>query len=171
MSRSCDCNNVKFGSRYSSDQCKVCWSYHHIQRINLAAGGNGIVHRIPLVAANGSDFKPAVVTEGPGTELKAILATVGIVGNLGCSCKAMANRMNRWGAQGCQERLPEIVTKLRINAEKLGWLEMMKARGLAFSTGLAFQIDWLDPIPSLVEEAIRRATQHPPTPSQSHTDK
>lgn len=29
MSRPCYCENVRIGSAYTTDQCRLCWLYHH----------------------------------------------------------------------------------------------------------------------------------------------
>jgi hypothetical protein len=43
----------------------------------------------------GAAVRPPAPADGPGTELKAILKSwLGIEANLGCSCNAMAARMN-----------------------------------------------------------------------------
>ena len=52
---------------------------------------------------------------GPGTELKAILKEwFGIVANFGCSCNAMAKKMNTNGPEWCEgPGMPEIVKAMR----------------------------------------------------------
>lgn len=60
---------------------------------------------------------------GPGTELKKLLAAVGIVPDANCQCNKRAKLMNIWGCDECERRLDEIV----------GWLrEEAAARGLPF---------------------------------------
>jgi hypothetical protein len=69
---------------------------------------------------------PAVafgVPHGPGTELKKILAKVGITATPDCSCNARAAEMDRQGVEWCEANLDTIV----------GWLrEQAEARGLPF---------------------------------------
>lgn len=79
--------------------------------------------------------------QGPGTELKKLLALVGITASPNCSCNAKARQMDAWGPDECSkpERLTEIV----------GWLEdQAKARKLPFVRFAAEQT---------VKLAIRRA--------------
>ena len=66
---------------------------------------------------------PAPPTAGPGTELKRILARVGIVATPDCSCNAYAVLMNANGCDWVEANLDTVV----------GWLrEQATARGLPF---------------------------------------
>jgi hypothetical protein len=66
---------------------------------------------------------PAPPTHGPGTELKKLLARVGITASPDCSCNARAAEMDRQGVEWCEANLDTIV----------GWLrEQAEARGLPF---------------------------------------
>jgi hypothetical protein len=91
--------------------------------------------------------EPAPIpTSGPGTELKKILARVGIVATPDCSCNAYAILMNANGCDWVEANMPTVV----------GWLrEQAHARGLPFldAAGRA-----------LVRVAVRnarRAATHP----------
>jgi hypothetical protein len=68
--------------------------------------------------------EPAPIpTVGPGTELKKLLAKVGIVPSPDCSCNARAAEMDSQGVEWCEANLDTIV----------GWLrEQAQARGLPF---------------------------------------
>jgi hypothetical protein len=94
---------------------------------------------------------------GPGTALKEILRELGFDAQDGCGCEDMAARMNHWGVEGCPEHREEILTKLRKAAKKQSWVAKLKAGALAGLTGLALQLDWSDPAPGLLDEALRRA--------------
>ena len=62
-------------------------------------------------------------THGPGTELKKLLARVGITASPDCSCNARAAEMDRQGVEWCEGNIDTIV----------GWLrEQAAARGLPF---------------------------------------
>ena len=66
---------------------------------------------------------PATPASGPGTELKKLLAKVGIVAAPDCACNARAAEMDRQGVEWCEANLDTIV----------GWLrEQATARGLPF---------------------------------------
>jgi hypothetical protein len=70
-----------------------------------------------------SSPQQAPPTHGPGTELKALLARVGIVAAPDCACNARAAEMDRQGVEWCEANLDTIV----------GWLrEQAEARGLPF---------------------------------------
>jgi hypothetical protein len=60
---------------------------------------------------------------GPGTELKRLLARVGIAAAPDCACNARAAEMDRQGVEWCEANVDTIV----------GWLrEQATARGLPF---------------------------------------
>jgi hypothetical protein len=66
---------------------------------------------------------PALPTHGPGTELKKLLARVGITAAPDCACNARAAEMDRQGVEWCEANTDTIV----------GWLrEQAEARGLPF---------------------------------------
>ncbi len=77
---------------------------------------------------------------GPGTELKKLLYSVGIVAEKGCSCDGHAAEMNRQGVEWCAENIATIVGWMREEATK---------RGLPF---IEVAARWM------VRKAIRRAT-------------
>ena len=71
--------------------------------------------RLPLPVA-----PPA---HGPGTEVKKLLARVGIAATPDCACNARAAEMDRQGVEWCEANIDTIV----------GWLrEQAEARGLPF---------------------------------------
>jgi len=66
---------------------------------------------------------PTQPTHGPGTELKKLLARVGITATPDCACNARAAEMDRQGVEWCEANIDTIV----------GWLrEQAHARGLPF---------------------------------------
>lgn len=74
-------------------------------------------------ATKAEPLPPAPLTHGPGTELKKLLARVGITATPDCSCNARAAEMDRQGVEWCEANLDTIV----------GWLrEQAEARGLPF---------------------------------------
>jgi hypothetical protein len=95
--------------------------------------------------------------KGPGTELQKILKTLGINPKPSCDCNGKAAQMDYWGVAGCRENRDTIVEWMRAGQDKWGWTAKLRAAANAVTTGLAFQLDWSDPFPSLIDEAIRRA--------------
>ena len=82
-------------------------------------------HAIRLCRKQGD--APALATQspahGPGTELKKLLARVGITAAPDCACNARAAEMDRQGVEWCEANIDTIV----------GWLrEQATARGLPF---------------------------------------
>lgn len=96
---------------------------------------------------------------GPGTELKALLASLGIAEKPSCDCNAKAVQMDKWGVGGCREHLETIVGWMREGQERWGWKDKLKAATHAVLSGLAFKLDVTDPYPGLIEEAIRLAEE------------
>lgn len=65
---------------------------------------------------------------GPGTELKKLLARIGITSTPTCSCNARARQMDAKGCDWCEANLGEIVGWLREEAAKRG-LPFLDAAG------------------------------------------
>jgi len=57
-------------------------------------------------------------TSGPGTELKALLKTIGIVAKPNCSCNKRAKVMDEKGCDWCEENIDEIDGWLAEEAKK-----------------------------------------------------
>lgn len=62
-------------------------------------------------------FQYAPSTAGPGTELKALLATIGIVASPTCKCNKMAKQMDQWGQESL-DHIEEIVDVMEETAKK-----------------------------------------------------
>lgn len=125
------------------------------------------------------EITPWPLGKGPGTELKAILSSVGINSSPNCSCNRRMAQMDDWGVDGCKEHFDEIVGWINESAVQWGWskaaeqkvlessepihqLTMTEKLGIGWKSlmsGIAFQVNWLDPYPGLVTEAIRRAEE------------
>jgi hypothetical protein len=100
---------------------------------------------------------PPAPAEGPGTELKKLLADLGVTMSADCGCKAMAVRMNRWGVAGCRDNHSVVVAHLRQAAERRDWVRKWSAQAAMKTAWLAMRVNWLDPVPGLVDLAIERA--------------
>lgn len=95
--------------------------------------------------------------KGPGTELRKLLRSIGLSPKTGvCLCDDMASNMNLWGVDGCKLRLGEIVIHLKEQFKQTPKSKILKAAALSVLNRWAYRIDILDPIPSIVLEAIRR---------------
>jgi hypothetical protein len=61
---------------------------------------------------------PLPLGEGPGTELKKLLALVGINARPNCSCDAMAAQMNRLGPDWCLANEDKILAVMEQEAKR-----------------------------------------------------
>ena len=61
--------------------------------------------------------KPGMAQSGPGTELKALLATIGIHSSPTCKCNKMAKQMDEWGQESLNH-IEEIVDVMEETAKK-----------------------------------------------------
>jgi hypothetical protein len=111
---------------------------------------------------------------GPGTELKAILTSVGINPGPNCSCRGRMITMDEWGVEGCEQNFDTIVGWLVEGASSWGWdsfitkkaeegqphqlslTEKMQIGWRSLTTGIAFKVNPMNPYPGIVSEAIHR---------------
>jgi hypothetical protein len=97
---------------------------------------------------------------GPGTELKAIFAELGIYPRRACDCNRRAEEMDRLGVEGCRAGREEILGWLRHQQAARSWADKIAH---AFTAGTALvrgRTSWLrldDVAGSLLDEALRRA--------------
>lgn len=92
----------------------------------------------------------------PGSELHELLQALGVEMPAECPCRDRIQQMDVWGAEGCRAKRAEIVEWLRESQREAGWLATLQA-GLS-----AIRQPWfraLDPLGSIVNEAIRRAEE------------
>lgn len=61
---------------------------------------------------------PPLPREGAGTELKKLLAMIGITSSPNCACNARAAEMDRNGVQWCKDNVSEIVVWLQSEAQR-----------------------------------------------------
>jgi hypothetical protein len=61
---------------------------------------------------------PKKPPSGPGTELKKLLATIGIHASPTCSCNKMAKKMDEWGPVESLNHIEEIVDVMEETARK-----------------------------------------------------
>lgn len=110
----------------------------------------------PIEIPKGGAILPQYV-DGPGTELKEIITSLGVEKKQNCGCDGLLNEMNMHGVAGCRKNFWRLVGTLKDNAEGYGWGSFMQAGFWAVWTGLAWSVNPLDPFPGMITEAIRRA--------------
>ena len=75
----------------------------------------------PQVAMASMPAVPAAPTvPGPGAHLTTLLGRLGLSETPGCRCKSYSAQMDRWGVDGCTDRILEIVGWLRAEAGNRG---------------------------------------------------
>ena len=121
--------------------------------------GREISAALTPIKANCRTWNGSVAAGGPGTELRAIFATLDIHEKADCPCKEIAALMDLRGIDWCRANRDYIVGRLNETSKLYARREKWHAARKAIETGLAFKINWADPFPGLVELAIERAEQ------------
>lgn len=129
----------------------------------ITADSNVIQPSATVIESGGIKFaspqpenaKP-IVMGGVGTEVSDILHSIGIKTE-GCQgCIDLVLKMNVWGTVGCKApaNRTEILTRLRQKCAEISWVDKAAIAAKAMTTGLAFEINWLDPSVSILDKAI-----------------
>ena len=150
------CGRFVKGDFYTTDQCRICWLHYHDPNYRaLYDGTEPETDELPetQVAPDGVITRRGL----PGTELKKLLATLGLEDVAGCSCGDRMRMMDAWGPKGCLDRKQEILGWLRESAKKTTTGAYLTAARKVLTSGLAFKLDPFNAVESLLDEAIRRA--------------
>ncbi len=96
----------------------------------------------------------------------ALLISQLVMKKNGCgACDETITQMNIWGPEGCRQNRDTIIDRLRESYSKSSWADCIKAAANATRTGVAFKVNPLHPVESLlawlVDEAIRLAEASP----------
>jgi hypothetical protein len=93
-----------------------------------------------------------------GAHMKQIIQLLRLEKAVGCKrCDEMMDKMNEWGPDGCRAHRAEIVEHLRTAYKETSYAALAKASAIGVLSGLALRLNPLDPLGSLVDEAIRRS--------------
>lgn len=96
-----------------------------------------------------------------GDVLKELLEQLGARQTKGCQCRALIHHMNVLGPR-CMDFKRQIVAHLQKAYDHSTWADAVTFRVRAAATGIAWELkDWNDPIGSLVDLAIERASDRP----------
>ncbi len=140
MKRPCECGRATVGGWPECGPCRLCWLWHNDERYRALWSGSPL----PPVAG------------GPGSELAAILSAAGYEA-VGCGCVIRAAEMDRWGVDGCRLRRAEIAGWLAEQRALRGWVDLLPGLWRMVKSGAIRWLNPLDPLGSLVDEAISRA--------------
>lgn len=149
------------GTRPNEADCIACKRYPGPWRAKaryelLNPTVNGIVTPPPKRAP--------IPSGGPGSEIEVLIETLGLdefIPKTTCGCVETKEQMNVLGVVGCRLILDNLVTifQEKLAKTKIGPVDWIRIVGRAAFAGLVFRIDMLNPVKSIVEEAIRRAEQ------------
>lgn len=118
---------------------------------------NYLLNNWSEVLFDNSKLKNILDDDGVGSQLWRMLEELGIKHNSNCECLSWAERMNKWGPQGCREQFKEITEHLKKSALSYGWINLSKTIINSSFSNLSFHLDPLHPFQSLLNEAISRA--------------
>lgn len=163
-----ECTFVAFDSPPSGRQRLRCINEGCGRIVKLPASGRTPRANCPLPTVNAElqasgvanavrKNRPATATTGPGTELASLIKQLGGRESAGCGCADVVSRMNRWGVDGCKANRAAIVAQLSAAAAKWGMGDWLAGGWKAVTSGALAWIDPLDPLGSMVDEAIKRA--------------
>jgi len=141
----CHHPDIEPGQPYSGG-CRLCWLW-----------ANSPEHRKVWEEGPAPGFGAPAPEGGPGSELKALLASLGL---LDCSaCQAWAYQMDTWGADGCHLHREEILARLKGEQARLGWAASIRTsvRAAVLHPALALALARGDPASVLLDEALARA--------------
>lgn len=99
---------------------------------------------------------------GPGSVLQAMFKEIQFDTPPGCDCNRIAREMNALGPEGCVVEFDAIVARMKEGQNHWGWathFAAIRSAAIALTTPWGMSINWLDPIPSLVQLAIERARE------------
>ena len=96
---------------------------------------------------------------GPGSQLWHLFSRLGIQHTAECSCVLLADIMNGLGPQGCKENRAKLLKLMYKNKKKYGWHDTLTAAKNIIVRGWLFKINPLDPLSSLLDEAIKLSEQ------------
>jgi hypothetical protein len=123
----------------------------------LVAEHGHLIRRAP--APQSQRLAAVLAGTGPGSQLWHLFADLGVAHRTDCACLGRAEQMNRWGVAGCRLARAEIVQWMQDGSTQYGWGTVVTAAAKAVFSGLAFRLSLADPYGSLVDEAIRLASE------------
>lgn len=93
---------------------------------------------------------------GVGTLLRGIFSEMTIVPVKKCGCAKIAQEMDTEGPDWCMAHRHELATRIYEKSSISEWIQAFASLPTNIQSGLAFRINPLNPVVSLIEEAVRR---------------
>ena len=107
-----------------------------------------------------AELHKPILSGGSGTELAKLLAEFGIEEKQGCSCKSIAEEMDRNGVQWCINNRDDILARMSENAKRYSWIEKLNAAAKITASGYAAKVIAAgDPLAFFLDTAIERCLQ------------
>ena len=94
---------------------------------------------------------------GVGSQLWRMLSSLGIEHKPECSCLLLAEVMNDLGPRGCRKNRVKLLGLMRKNQERFGWATYLRVGVKALSLSWVYTLNPLDPLPGLLDRAIKLA--------------
>lgn len=124
MSASVFCQWVESDDSWTCSQCeanvpKSAVPQRPFAACRVGADRNGVPFReVALAKRDPVNFSRMLT--GPGTELKKLLAKLGIKASTNCQCNSHAIQMNLWGPDECERKIDQIVAWMGEEAARKG---------------------------------------------------
>lgn len=94
---------------------------------------------------------------GPGTELEKLIGMLGLEKKSDCPCNRLKREMNQLGVDGCRKERERLLKLFRSGYALYSGPEKRTAAWNAIQSGLAWQMNPLDPLGSLFDLAVINA--------------
>lgn len=145
MPRPCEAHHVLDALAHQPSwvegSCKLCWLSVNDKKYRIRMG----LEDAPLPPT------------GVGSQVKRILAELGIYASSGCNCEGKALDWDRQGLEWCETHQEELVETLREKEKSLGWVASLLLRATAIFSKIAWKLDIQDPARGIIQEALKRA--------------
>lgn len=152
MNKSVFCQWLESDNSWTCSQCGAVVPKSAVSQRPFAACRVGAeYHGVPFREVTLAKRDPVQfdrMLNGPGTELKKLLAKFGIKSTATCQCNSHAIQMNLWGPDICEQKIDQILIWLREEAGR---------KRLPFVDALARM---------MVRRAIRKARESQSSPQQ-----